>query len=157
VDLLDLDDFGGGAPAQPAQPAQPVQPAAPVDMLLDMGDLGSAPAPAQPAPQPILGPMQVTTAQVGAQWGQLATERRVQMQTSIGNCQEMMLRLQNGVNVSPVEIIGTEGIAAGRVLPGNEPCFLHGKLAPPRLEILIKCRDPGVAQSVADLCQRSLS
>ncbi|CAE7212257.1 unnamed protein product [Symbiodinium natans] len=50
-----------------------------------------------------------------------------------------------------------EGIAAGRVLPGNDPCFLHGKLAPPRLDIKVRCRDPGVASSVADLCQRSLA
>ncbi|CAE7657892.1 unnamed protein product, partial [Symbiodinium microadriaticum] len=105
----------------------------------------------------ILGPLQVTTAQVAATWPQLASERIVQMHTSVGSCQEMMLRLQGAVNVSPVEIVGMEGIAAGRVLPGNDPCFLHGKLAPPRLDIKVRCRDPGVAQSVADLCQRSLA
>mmetsp|Transcript_22316 Transcript_22316/g.51701 ORF Transcript_22316/g.51701 Transcript_22316/m.51701 type:complete len:939 (+) Transcript_22316:78-2894(+) len=153
VDLLDLDDAG-------PKPAAPVQPQPDGDMLLlDMDDALAAPAapPASAPMQPLLGPLQVTTAQVGATWPQLANERIVQMHTSIGTCQEMMLRLQSAVNVSPVEIVGTEGIAAGRVLPGNEPCFLHGKLAPPRLDIKVRCRDPGVAQSVADLCQRSLA
>mmetsp|Transcript_84403 Transcript_84403/g.149296 ORF Transcript_84403/g.149296 Transcript_84403/m.149296 type:complete len:951 (+) Transcript_84403:100-2952(+) len=154
IDLLDLDDFGGSAPTQAAAP--PAQPAFGGDALLDMDDLVSTPV-AQPALQPVLGPLQVTTAQVGATWGQLATERRVQLQTSIGNCQEMMSRLQSSLNVAPVEIIGMEGIAAGRVLPGNDPCFLHGKLAPPRLDVLIRCRDAGVANTVAELCQRSMA
>eukprot|EP00931_Biecheleriopsis_adriatica_P115082 TRINITY_DN90918_c0_g1_i1.p1 TRINITY_DN90918_c0_g1~~TRINITY_DN90918_c0_g1_i1.p1 ORF type:complete len:958 (+),score=192.95 TRINITY_DN90918_c0_g1_i1:146-3019(+) len=159
VDLLDLDDMMGGSSAPQQTSAAPSpSPSAGDMLLLDMEGVAPSP-PAASAPQPaqLLGPLQATTAQVGSMWGQLASERRVQMQTSLGNCQEMMMRLQSSLNVSPVEIIGSEGIAAGRVLPGNDPCFLHGKLAPPHLEILVKCRDPGVAQSVADTCQRCLS
>merc|ERR1712151_788641 len=142
-------------------------------MLLDLGSTAPAPAPAYPqaqapmqptsAPPPpaqaahILGPLQVTTAQVGGMWGQLPSQREAQLSTSIGTCQEMMVRLQTKLNVHPVEIIGMEGIAAGRVLPGNDPCFLHGKLAPPQLHILVRCRDPGVAQTAVDLCSRILS
>merc|ERR1712113_973883 len=96
-----------------------------------------------PAPQPLLGP--------------LPTERRAQLQTSILNCQELMQRLTASLNVHPVEIIGMEGIAAGRVLPGNDPCFLYGKLAPPRLDVLVRCRAPAVGQRVAELCSRTLS
>jgi len=162
VDLLDLDDGGDGAGAPAAPVSQSPSPQNGDMLLLDMEDSGPAPvavpvqqAPVQPAP--LLGPLQVTTAQVAAMWPQLASERAAQIHTSLGSCQEMMFRLQNAVNVSPVEIIGMEGIAAGRVLPGNEPCFLHGKLAPPRLDIKVRCRDAGVAQNVADLCQRSLS
>lgn len=161
VDLLDLDD--GGSP----QIAQSPSPQGGDMLLLDMDDSVLAqqtpvpvpqppPQPVQP-PQPLLGPLQVTTPQVGAMWPQLASERVVQIHTSLGSCQEMMFRMQNAMNVSPVEIIGMEGIAAGRVLPGNDPCFLHGKLSPPRLDIKIRCRDAGVAQNVADLCQRALS
>merc|ERR1712167_288008 len=108
-------------------------------------------------PQSPLGPLQCTTRDVGTMWGQLPAERRAALQTSISNCQEMMTRLQNGLNVHPVEIIGMEGIAAGRVLPGNDPFFLHGKLAPGRLEILVRCRDPAVAQRVAEMCMRVLA
>ncbi|CAJ1360990.1 unnamed protein product, partial [Effrenium voratum] len=125
----------------------------------DVGAPASQP-PAQ-APEPaqvqLLGPLQVTTAQVAQTWPQLASERSVQMATSIGNCEELMFRMQSALNVSPVQIIGMEGIAAGRVLPGSEPCFLHGKLAPPRLDIKVRCRAPGVALHVANLCQQSLS
>lgn len=87
----------------------------------------------------------------------LPSERRVQIETSIGSCQELMMRLQTSLNIFPVEIIGSEGIAAGRVLPGNDPCFLHGKLAPGRLDILVRCRDPGVATQVAEMCRRVLA
>lgn len=163
VDLLDLDD-GASPPVAPI--SQSPSPSAPSGdmLLLDMEESGPAQPLSVPAVQPqpvqppqLLGPLQVTTAQVATMWPQLASERVAQIHTSLGSCQEMMFRLQNAVNVSPVEIIGMEGIAAGRVLPGNEPCFLHGKLAPPRLDIKVRCRDAGVAQSVADLCQRSLS
>merc|ERR1712151_1427465 len=109
-----------------------------------------------PDAAPLLGPLPCTTAQVGQMWGSLNAERKVQLQTSIVNCQEMMHRMQSGLNVQQVEIIGSEGIAAGRVLPGNDPCFLHGKLAPPRLEVLIRSRDAGVVQRVADLCTNVL-
>lgn len=168
MDLLDLDDFGGGGggSATGNSNAATSPPAAASTSLVDdmlLLDMDSSPpsAPVQPPqtmiPQPILGPLQVTTAQVGAMWPQLPSERRVQMLTSVGNCQEMMVRLQQHVNVSPVEIIGMEGIAAGCVLPGNDPCFLHGKLAPPRIDVLVRCRDPGIANRVAEMCQRALS
>merc|ERR1719378_228600 len=99
-------------------------------------------------PGPYLAPLQVTTGQVGQMRGTLATERKIQVPTSMSSCQELMNRLQKVFNVHPVEIIGTEGIAAGRVLPGNDPVFFHGKLAPGRLDLLIRCRDAGVAQRV---------
>lgn len=164
-DLLDLDGGGGPEVSSEMAPADLVSsPATSATdlMLLDMGGSSPPVAPVmQPAPPavmgPILGPLQVTTAQVGSTWASLPSERRVQMQTSCATCQDMMTRLQTQVNVQPVEIIGMEGIAAGRVLPSNDPCFLHGKLAPPRLDILVRCRDPGVAQRVADLCQRVLA
>jgi len=166
LDLLDMDEGGGGggssAPAR-APAASPGVGGGDDLMLLDMGDGPSPPAPPAPAapapaaaPAPILGPLQITTAQVGGTWGSLPAERRVQMTTSCANCQDLMMRFQNFVNAQPVEIIGMEGIAAGRVLPGNDPCFLHGKLAPPRLEVIIRTRDHGVAQRVAQLCQSVL-
>merc|ERR1712217_853701 len=126
-------------------------------LMLDMGAGGSSSSAPVQAPAHILAPMQVTTAQVGQTWGSLASERKIQIATSIGSCQDLMQRLQSGVNVHPVQIIGMEGIAAGRVLPGNDPCFLHGKLAPGRLELLVRCQDAGVAQRVADVCTRSLA
>jgi len=169
MDLLDLDD-GGGASNGGAKPPPPRAPPAPDNdiLLLDMNDalgqgapapIPQAPAPPAPPPAPtsILGPLQVTTAQVGSMWGQLPSQREAQMSTTIGTCQEMMMRLQTKLNVQPVEIIGMEGIAAGRVVPGNDPCFLHGKLAPPHLQILVRCRDPGVAQTVVDQCTRILA
>mmetsp|Transcript_10303 Transcript_10303/g.23666 ORF Transcript_10303/g.23666 Transcript_10303/m.23666 type:complete len:126 (+) Transcript_10303:3-380(+) len=125
-------------------------------MLLDMGD-SSPPAPPPQAPQHILAPLQVTTQQVGQMWGSLASERKMQLQTSCANCQEVMSRLQNGANAHPVEIIGMEGIAAGRVQPGNDPCFLHSMLAPPRLDISVRTQDAAVAQRVLELCQRVLA
>jgi len=175
MDLLDLDD-GFGTTAAPQTPANPApSPSTDNDMLLlDMGS-ASAPAPPpppqsfQPAPafnqqtlqnvQPsaILAPLQVTISQIGGMWGQLPAERRVQVQTSLLNCKDMMVRLQNALNVYPVEVRGVEGIAAGRVLPGNDPCFLHGKLDPPRVEVMIRSKDPGVSQRVAELCTRALT
>merc|ERR1719229_864678 len=123
-----------------------------------MGDpITTSPAVAAAPVASPLGPLQVTTAQVGSTWASLPSEQRVQMSTSCGTCQDMMTRLRSSLNVHPVEIIGTEGIAAGRVLPGNDPCFLHGRLAPPRIDLLVRCRDPLVASKVADLCQRTLS
>jgi len=185
MDLLDLDGGADATPdglSQPTSaPPPPPPPSGGSDMLLDMSDEGLtapaavppppaavlpgamapqapsiAPVMQMPVPQPLLGPLPVTTAQLGAMWGQLPAEQKLQLQTSILNCQELMQRLSTSLNVHPVEIIGMEGIAAGRVLPGNDPCFLHGKLAPPRLEMLVRCRDPGVGQRVAELCMRSL-
>lgn len=154
--------MGGGGGAAPAPPAQPASPAAADDLLgFDMGMGAPAPPPpqqqAQAAPAPFLAPMQVTTQQVGQMWGQLPAESKVQMQTSITSPQELMMRLQRSLNVHPVEIIGTEGIAAGRVLPGNDPCFFHGKLAPPRLDILMKGRDQGVLQRAEAICRQALA
>mmetsp|Transcript_60097 Transcript_60097/g.143211 ORF Transcript_60097/g.143211 Transcript_60097/m.143211 type:complete len:1071 (+) Transcript_60097:145-3357(+) len=164
-----LFDIGAPAPSQaPAPPQQPVS--APAD---DLSGLLGAPTPAAPvqaqpppqpellpqqplAPQPILGPMQVTTPQVGQVWGTLASERKASLQTSAPNWQELMGRMQARLQVHPVEVIGAEGICAGRILPGNDPCFLHGKLAPPRLDILVRCQDPNVAQRVADMCVQLL-
>jgi hypothetical protein len=77
--------------------------------------------------------------------------------TTIMNCQELMQRLHQRLNVFPVEIIGTEGIAAGRALPGNDPCFLHGKLQPQRLELLVRTRDAAVAQRVCELAMQVLA
>eukprot|EP00747_Dinoflagellata_sp_TGD_P096813 gnl/TRDRNA2_/TRDRNA2_166944_c1_seq1.p1 gnl/TRDRNA2_/TRDRNA2_166944_c1~~gnl/TRDRNA2_/TRDRNA2_166944_c1_seq1.p1 ORF type:complete len:911 (+),score=179.30 gnl/TRDRNA2_/TRDRNA2_166944_c1_seq1:310-2733(+) len=181
---MDLLDLGGSSPTV-ATPSPPPAAAEQIDMLsLDMPASAPAPAPAaqaasaqlddlllgpavtaSPPPPPsagapaapLLGPLQITTAQLGSMWGQLPSERRVQLNTSIGSCQILMQRLQSGLNVHPVEIIGMEGIAAGRVLPGNDPCFLHGKLQPPRLDVLVRCRDAGVAQRVADMCLQSLA
>lgn len=151
-DDLMLIDMGGSAPAAPPPPAP-----APVAQQPQMFAQMQPAAPAAAAAGPILGPLQTTTAQVGGMWASLPSERRVQMATSCGTPQDMMQRLQQCANVMPVEIIGMEGIAAGRVLPGNEPCFLHGKLAPPRLDLLVRCRDAGVATKVAELCQRALA
>lgn len=169
MDLLDLDDFGS-SPAPPAQasaaPAPPpAKPAGGVDML-DMLDMGSSdPSPdlllGSPTnvspPAPFLGPLQVSTAQVGQMWGRLASERKMQLQTSMGSCQDMMSRMQSAVNVQPVEIIGMEAIAAGRVLPGNDPVFLHGKLQPGRLDLLVRCQDAGIADRVIQICKQALA
>lgn len=164
-DLLDLLDMGGGgggsvsAPApMPAKAAGGSSSGADDLMLLDLGYSSSPPMAMPPAvPAPLLAPLPCSTAQVGQSWGTLPSERRVQFVTSCATPQDMMMRLQSQMNVHPVEIIGMEGIAAGRVLPGNEPCFLHGKLAPPRLDLLVRCRDPAVAQRVAEMSQRALS
>jgi AP-4 complex subunit epsilon-1 len=168
---FDLLDFGGGEPApssaSPAPAAVQQSNSSAGNDLLDMGGLdgfgGGPPAPVAPAvaslpvaAPSLLGPLQMTTQQVGAMWGQLAAERRVMIQTSMANCQEFMRRLQTHLNVQQVDIIGVEGIAAGRVLPGNDPCFFHGKLNPPRLELLIRTRDAGVAQQCEAVCSRVL-
>jgi AP-4 complex subunit epsilon-1 len=167
MNLLDFDDFGSSpAPAKAAQPPPPPPAATTSDdmLLLDMGLdggsdlLGASTTVAQPAPPaPFLGPLSVTTQQVGATWNQLATERRMQIQTSMSTPQDMMGRMQNSVNVQAVEIIGMEGIAAGRVLPGNDPVFLHGKLAPPRLELMVRCQNPGIADRVIEVCKVALA
>jgi len=153
--LLDMSGEGLTAPTTVPPSAAAVFPAAMVSQAPS-----SAPVmqmqPSAPVPPALLGPLPVTTQQLGAMWGQLPTEQSVQLQTSILNCQELMQRLSASMNVHPVEIIGMEGIAAGRVLPGNDPCFLHGKLAPPRLHVLVRCRDPAVGQRVAELCMRAL-
>mmetsp|Transcript_62189 Transcript_62189/g.131388 ORF Transcript_62189/g.131388 Transcript_62189/m.131388 type:complete len:988 (+) Transcript_62189:93-3056(+) len=166
ADLMDLLDFDGSsstnaAPSRPAAPPSTSSPSAANDdlMLLDMGDSsspigGTPPAAAAPA-GPILGPLPCNTAQVGQQWGSLPSERTIQVATTCVSPQDMMSRLQRAANVHPVEIIGMEGIAAGRVLPGNDPCFLHGKLAPPNLSLLVRCRDPTVAEAVANLCRQA--
>jgi len=180
MDLLDFD-MGGSQPAAPASNAAPPAATAAVQDVLGLGndlldmDMGApAPAASAPAPQtaspmdlmesapampaqPLLSPLQVTTAQVGQTWGTLPTERKVPIKTSIANCQELMSRLSGRMNVHPVEIIGQEGIAAGRVFPGNDTCFLHGKLQPGRLDLIIRCRDQGTAQKVADLATQMLA
>lgn len=159
----DLLDFGGdgGAPVPSTSPA-----AAQVQTSDDLNliDFGSSPQADVPAPASIpvaptspLAPLQVSTQQVGQQWGSLPPEQVVQIATSCTSCQDMMTRLQARLNVHPVQVIGTEGICAGRVLPGNDPCFLHGSLTPPRLTLKIKVRDPVVAQKVAEMCQMALA
>jgi len=157
-DLLLLDVAHVPAPvAAPAVPtATPAAAALGVPWLGQGAHGAQAPHPQAGAASP-LAPLQATTAQLGAVWGQLPSERRVQVPTSSGSCQDMMLRLQNGLNVNLVEIIGTEGLAAGRVLPGSDPCFLHGKWAPQRVDVLVRCRDPDVAHKVAELCMRVLA
>lgn len=186
--LLDFDDTGttqqnaqpasastgGSAPANAEDDllllglgdlvTAPVAPAAPASLLDPLGampQMATGPAPpAPPAPAPpLLAPYPVSIQQVGQMWAQLPSERRVQIQTSVTSCQELMTRLQASMNVHPVQIIGEEGIAAGRVTPGTDPCFLHGKLAfkPPRVELLVRTRDAGVAQRVAESCTRVLA
>lgn len=166
MDLLDFgEDFGASPAPAPAKASGALPPSSSSNdnmLLLDMGsDLLGAPtavAPPEAAPAaPFLAPLQVTTAQVGQAWQQLATERRLQINTSIGSCQVMMTRFQSNMNVHPVEIIGTEGIAAGRVLPGNDPVFLHGKLNPPRLDLLVRCQNPGVADRVVEMSKQALA
>jgi hypothetical protein len=65
--------------------------------------------------------------------------------------------MQSAVNVQPVEIIGMEAIAAGRVLPGNDPIILHGKLQPGRLDLLVRCQDAGIADRVIQICKQALA
>jgi len=166
MDLLDFgEDFGSAPAPAPAKASAAPPPSSASNDMLNMMDMGSdlLGAPTTVAPQaaapaaPFLGPLQVTTAQVGQAWQTLATERRLQINTSIGSCQVMMTRFQSIMNVHPVEIIGTEGIAAGRVLPGNDPVFLHGKLNPPRLELLVRCQNPGVADRVVEMSKQALA
>lgn len=154
--LLDMGDaLGTPAPPPPAALAAPAP-----EGLLDLEGMGTATAapaaPTMPA-APMLAPYPVNIQQVGQMWGQLPTERSMHIQTSVTTCQELMTRLQVSMNVHPVEIIGMEGIAAGRVVPGTDPCFLHGKLAVPRVELLVRTRDPGVAAKVAENCAKALA
>lgn len=164
--MLDMGEVSS-APAAPIAPAAPAAPATSLDPFGDTPQISTAPAPA-PAPpaqtapalaSPLLAPYPVNIQQVGQLWGQLASEKRVQIPTSVASCQELMNRLQASMNIHPVQIIGQEGIAAGRVLPGTDPCFLHGKLSmqPPRAELLVRTRDAGVAQRVAEACARALT
>jgi len=153
LDLLDMG--GGGAPPAPASSPAPAASGAP-DLLGGLAGLDSTPTPA-PAPQPLLTPLQVTIQQVGQAWGQLPIERKVQFQTSISTCPDMMNRLRSNMNVAVVQIIGMEGIAAGQTPDGSNPVFLHGKLAPPRAECLVRGRDPGLVERVAQLCTQALA
>lgn len=156
-DLL-LLDMGGAAPAPPA-PASTPAPAASAgpDLLGGLAGLDSTPTPAPP-PQPLLAPLQVTIQTVGQNWGQLPVERKVQFQTSLGSGQDMGNRMRANLNVHVVQIIGMEGIAAGQKPDGsNNPVFLHGKLAPPRAECLVRGRDAGLVERVAQQCTQALA
>eukprot|EP00927_Polykrikos_kofoidii_P050231 TRINITY_DN44151_c0_g1_i1.p1 TRINITY_DN44151_c0_g1~~TRINITY_DN44151_c0_g1_i1.p1 ORF type:complete len:1023 (+),score=200.07 TRINITY_DN44151_c0_g1_i1:127-3195(+) len=155
-DLLDMGSFGEGASPTVSVPSQPASP------LGLMGQTAAAPVGMSPTPAPafaaggMLAPLQVSTAQVGSAWGQLPSERRVAIRTSIASCEDFMRRLCATLNVHPVEIIGSEGIAAASVLPGNDPCFFHGKFAPGRLDLLVRTRDAGVAQRMCEICSQAL-
>lgn len=130
--MLDMDMLSLDLPSQPAT------------------TLTSAPSipsvPQQPAP--LLVPLQITTAQVGQTWASLANERKSRISTSLKTIPEMMQRLQSGVNIHPVEIIGMEGIAAGQVSASGSPCYLHGKLQPPFLDMIVRGGDAGVVDQV---------
>lgn len=88
-------------------------------------------------------------------WGQLSAQKAVAVQTSINNLQEVMARMAS-LNFAQVQIIGSEGIAAGRILPGNDPCFFHGKLSPGRLDVLIKCKDMAFTEKMLVVVQQAL-
>eukprot|EP00746_Dinoflagellata_sp_MGD_P089116 gnl/MRDRNA2_/MRDRNA2_35201_c0_seq1.p1 gnl/MRDRNA2_/MRDRNA2_35201_c0~~gnl/MRDRNA2_/MRDRNA2_35201_c0_seq1.p1 ORF type:complete len:459 (+),score=106.12 gnl/MRDRNA2_/MRDRNA2_35201_c0_seq1:222-1598(+) len=158
AEMMDLLDLGGEAPSAPssAPPAPPPAKSAPADDMLDMLSLDMPSEPAQAAPTqsapsvpaPILVPLQITTAQVGQTWASLANEKKLRINTTIQSVAEMMQRLQRSVNVHPVEIIGVEGIAAGQVGLGGTPCYLHGKLQQPFLDMIVRGGDAAVVDQV---------
>lgn len=129
-----------------------------MDMLggIDLG--GGAPAAAPQAPQTpqfAVQPLVITTQELGSRWGTLPAERKVRLQTTMKNCEELMSRVKSGMNMHPVQIIGMEGLAAGQG-PGAVPCFLHGKLQPPVLDVLIRSSNPALSGTIADQCQQIL-
>jgi len=180
TDLLDLDDFGAAQPSAGVSTSNlsgsndilngefhtglsPVS-TAPVNMSVELTGLGdmlgeTAPPPVQPQPQqqiPLLSPLQITMQQYGPLWQQLPYAQRLQVHTSLPSTQDMLMRMQMKLSAHPVQVIGAEGIAAGRMFPANDPVLLHGKLNTPTLEITVKCQNSEIGMKVAELCQKIL-
>merc|ERR1719460_2385075 len=116
--------------------------------------VAASPPPPAPMASP-LTPLAITTQQLGAQWASLGTERKIQMATTIGSCPDLMAAMQRHLNIHAVEIIGSEGIAAGQSATGM-PCFIHGDLGPGRLGLIVKTGDAALAAAVVELCQQVL-
>lgn len=179
TDLLDLDDFGAAPPSAGVSTSNlsgsndilngefhtglSPKSTAPVSTPLELTGLGdmlgdTAPPPVQPQPQvPLLSPLQITMQQYGPLWQQLPYTQRLQVHTSLLSTQDMLMRMQMKLSTHPVQVIGAEGISAGRTFPANDPVLVHGKLTIPTLEITVKCQNSEIGMKVAELCQNVLA
>lgn len=140
---------GGHAPASGA-----------MDDLLSL-DVGPAqpPAPRTPAgvAAPPLTPWPISIDQLGAMWGELPVERHWQGASSVRSCEDLMRRFSTHIGAAKVEIIGSEGMAAGQFALGKK-CFLHGRLdAGGVVAVAVKTEDPKMAEQVVQLCARHLT
>lgn len=88
----------------------------------------------------------ITTPVFGEHWKTLKCEKKVLVApTTVGSPAEFMTRVEKQLNISPIQIIGQEAIAAGRVaVPNAEKLILlHGKLdaAAKKLELSVHTQD----------------
>eukprot|EP00922_Rhytidocystis_sp_ex-Travisia-forbesii_P059312 GHVS01087943.1.p1 GENE.GHVS01087943.1~~GHVS01087943.1.p1 ORF type:complete len:1048 (-),score=161.32 GHVS01087943.1:328-3471(-) len=158
VDLLDFDSPISGSAKDTTDAAKDTT----VDILsLDVGSSDHQTArPTSSTRNTVLEPYVINTAQVGSMWGTLSLESKGSMALPSGtSCEALMARLRDLLSVHIVEVIGVEGIAAGR-LP-QEPqgaVFIHCKVTDGnRADVIVKTASEQVSQNVLNVCLSRLA
>eukprot|EP00455_Lapot_gusevi_P047326 TRINITY_DN637_c0_g3_i4.p1 TRINITY_DN637_c0_g3~~TRINITY_DN637_c0_g3_i4.p1 ORF type:complete len:1210 (-),score=506.44 TRINITY_DN637_c0_g3_i4:151-3717(-) len=104
----------------------------------------------------LLRPVPLNTQQFGVGWKQHSQEVRFALaQTSVNSSAEFMNRIRQ-LRLHPVETIGAENIAAGKLaLSAAQPalCFIHGKVKPSGLDIIVRSSDKDFSTVLAALAQ----
>lgn len=96
-------------------------------------------------------PLVISTEEFGRKWGSLTYERKLKLQSSL-KPPELMDALRKKFNLHPIQLIKSEGIAAGNFLP-DTMCLVHGKVGGHQLEFWVRTNSSLLTESIAKLAQ----
>jgi len=171
----DEEDLGLPAPADVDRPTtasaaiEPVDPFAAEGLL---GDLQDKPLSSFELSSckfefngSVMGPLQITTAQFGQQWGSCAATSPVSIPSSKKvSTLDSFMKECSAVGLHPIEAIAAtnEGICAGQINGGVLVALVHGKVSPQaggasRLDITVKSTDSTMAGSLALYVQNMMA
>lgn len=87
--------------------------------------------------------------QFGQQWQAPGmVERKVNVPNSSARSPEVFMQKCSMFNIHPIQAIGTEAVAVGKLIGINVPVLIHGKTAPAALDVLIRSPDKTLAEAV---------
>ncbi|KAL5469365.1 hypothetical protein EMCRGX_G030615 [Ephydatia muelleri] len=104
----------------------------------------------------LIRPLTYTTEEFGRKWVGLTNEKKLKVDGSlVKKPSDFMDLVSKKLNFHPVQIIGSEAIAAGNFLP-NMPCLVHGKLSATSVELWLRTSSGLLTDSIAKLAQSML-
>ena len=102
----------------------------------------------------LLRPNPIATPQFGQMW---QTGHSAEKKSTIAPCEvaadpnSYMGRIETKLNISPVQTIGMECIASGKLVGSNVTCLVHGKLGQMNgraVDLTVRTRDPRLSDSM---------
>lgn len=86
--------------------------------------------------------------QFGQMWQQpQMVERKLALPNSAANTAQAFMARCQMFGIHPIQAIGTEAVAVGKLMTLNMPILMHGKTGP-QLEVLIKTPDKMLSESL---------